>query len=322
MGSPRIVILAVVLTVFAASMTVADMWRPQPIAVHEWGVSDYDWAKGVAFAQKMPDFIYTDKASGRPARIPALRVKDMPPDSGIRAKPILYFHPEGFDNRALPVAVEVRFAYGNANAWWPQVNVYRTPDQVAEVKGVDWDAWREQQEKARMIRRPPKASDDKRFELCWHRLTLSKRLPKGLALSGADLPDNHWVKVARQVDAYYVANGKEVEKYLFYEGTTKRTPVITVLPGGGRGKIHHVVNVGDHPIYDVFAVYRDGKRGQTWTGYLAVMPPVPRAPTKMSAWGHEVRQIVSLPLLNSGVMPAGNPASERQFAARTTERLV
>ena len=322
MRSSMMAIFAGVLTVFTASVMVAGMWRPQTLVVHEWGVNYYDWAKGVAVAQKMPDFIYTDKAPGRSVRVPALRVKDMPPDSGVRTKPVLYFHAEGYSNRAVPVAVEVRFAYGNANAWWPQVNVYRTPDQVADAKAVDWDAWRKQQEKERMTRRPPKIPDDKRFELSWHHLTLSKSLPKGVTLSGADLPDNHWVKVARQVDSHYVSNGKEVEKYLFYEGTTTRTPVVTVLAPEGRGKTHHVVNVGDHPIYDVFAVYRDGKRGQIWTRYLAVMPPVPRIPKKAFTWGHEVPQIVSLPLLDSDIMPAGDPVSKKKFATRTTERLV
>ena len=322
MRSSRMVIFAGVLTVFTASAIVAGMWRPQPLVVHEWGVNYYDWAQGVAVAQKMPDFIYTDKAPGKPVKIPALRVKDMRPDSGVRSKPILYFHPEGYSNQAVPVAVEVRFAYGNANAWWPQVNVYRTPDQVADAKAVDWDAWRRQLEKERMTRRPTTIPDDRRFELSWHRLTLSRSLPKGLTLSGADLPDNHWVKMARQVHSHYVSNGKEVEKYLFYEGTTKRAPVVTVLAPGGRGKTHHVINVGDHPIYDVFAVYRDGNRGRIWTRYLAVMPPVPKTPERAFARGHDVPQIVSLPLLDSDVMPAGDPMSKKRFAARTRERLV
>lgn len=324
MRSSRIVILAVVLAVFTPSVMVADMWRPLPIVVHEWGVSDYDWDKGVAVAQKMPAFIYTDKAPGKPVRTPASRVKDMPPDSGIRSKPILYFHPVGHSNRPVPVAVEVRFAHGNANAWWPQVNVYRTPDQVADAKAVDWDAWHKQLEKERMTRRPPKMPDDERLELVWHHLTLSKNVPKGLSLRGADLPDDHWVKVARQVNSHYVSNGKEVEKYLFYEGTTKRTPVVTVLPPAGRGKYHCLVNVGDHPIYDVFAVYRDTKRGQIWTRYLAVMPPVPKIPKKDLSWGHghDVPQIVSLPLLDSNMMPADDLMSKKQYAARTTERLV
>lgn len=316
----RIVILAVVLTVFTPSVMVAEIWYAHPIVVHEWGVNDYDWAKGVAVAQKMPDFIYTDKAPGKPVRTPALRVKDMGPDSGIRLKPILYFHPSAYSNKAVPVAVEVRFAYGNANAWWPQVNVYRTPDQVADAKAVDWDAWHKQLGKGRM--RPPKIPDDERFELVWHHLTLSKNVPKGLSLSGADLPDDHWVKVARQVGSHYVSNGKQVEKYLFYEGTTKRTPVVTVLPVG-RYKNHYLVNVGDHPIYDVFAVYRDTKRGQIWTRYLAVMPPVPKIPKEDLAWGgHAVQQIVSLPLPDYNMMPAGDPMSEKQYAARTTERLL
>jgi len=324
----RIPVVRVALVAFAFLLgkcvvtAVGGMWSAQPLVVHEWGVHQFDWSKGVAVEEPLPEFIYTDRKPGKPVVPPAPRAKDMPPDSGVRDKPILYFHTEGYMNKDVPVGVEVRFAYGHASAWWPQASVYRTPEQTAEAKPVDWKAWRKERQKKRWQRPLPPVPDDERFELVWHKLTLTKEQPARLALAGADLPDDHWVKLARQVDSYYVSNGQQAEKFLFYEGATKETPAIAILPPQMRDANHYVVNVGEFPVYDVFAIYRDKARGVVWSSYLAELPPVPKRAGKVGAWGHHVPQIVCIELPDFDAMAADAPIGDEEFRRRTSKRLI
>jgi len=72
-------------------------------------------------------------------------VSDLPADSGVRTKPILYFYPakpfgRGTSNTQAKVGIEMRFADGYANAWWPQVNRYRTKEESQKASAPDWEA--------------------------------------------------------------------------------------------------------------------------------------------------------------------------------------
>ncbi|MDK1030540.1 MAG: hypothetical protein QGD94_00875 [Planctomycetia bacterium] len=323
----RTAFLVFVLAVSAVAPEASGgMWSAQPIVVHEWGVSVFDWAKGAAVPETLPAFMYTEKKPGKGLGAPKQRVKDMPPDTGERLKPILYFYPQGYMTKDVKVGVEVRFAYGRANAWWPQVSLYRTPEQTAKAKPVDWEAWRKKH--GNRWRKPlPKLPDDERFELVWHDLTLTKDLPTGKTLVGKKLPEDHWVRRARKVDSwlrprfpYYVSNGKEVERFLFYEGATREMPAITVLPPRREEKECHLVNVGEEPIYDVFVVYRGG--GRRWVKYLAVLPPVPAVKKKTFGWGHDVAQIVSIALPDFANQLLGGALDEAEFDRRTRGKLV
>jgi hypothetical protein len=304
------------------------MWDPLPMTVHEWGVNTFDWDVDHPLVQELPEFLYTDKKPGELIAKPETPVRNLPADSGVRTKPILYFYTPGkfsFENPP-QVAAEMRFAFGHANAWWPQVNQYRTAEMTQAAAPPDWNAWKqkalaeyEQRVKGRgsdpdsvsrwnaklaaykKLEGPaqvawlanrlrwyaaPEFPVDQRMQLVWDRLTLHASVPEGQSLPGQPLPADHWVKVAREVDAAYVSNGKQTERYLFYEGKTCEQPAIAMLPPGAAGPTWAtwgeaqssevaIVNVGDYPIYDVMAIYRDRQRGVLWTGYVPMLPALP-----------------------------------------------
>ena len=325
---PRLKILSFAL-VGAMTGAAFGNWDAAPIDVHEWGVNTFDWDPDEALVQELPDYFYTHNRPGEMIAAPGQRVRDLPADSGIRTKPLLYFYvPERIGRGATEaqVGIEMRFAEGYANAWWPQVTRYRTEEESLQAGPPDIEAWKakamedrrksllENNEDGKARERMEEdlavyhalnneeqiqrllgirawelgASfpEDQRMQLAWEHLTLHSELPENLALPGADLKDDHWVKIARDVDAAYVSNGKEVERYVFYEGKTSEEPAIALLPAdggtrrspfgnwrGGERKEVSIVNVGKHPIYDVIAVYRNREKGILWTGYLPVMDP-------------------------------------------------
>lgn len=327
-------LVPVTLAGFLSSSFVVANWDASPLTVHEWGVNTFDWNKGDRLQQDLPKFLYTDLRPGEVAPRPKNRVRDLPADSGMRTKPILYFYPGAAAPRiraavAPVVGVEMRFAQGYANAWWPQVQRYRTEEQSSQAGPPNWTDWKEKvlknykaqfmsnnkdgkaQERweaelanykkvvgeqrqikwlairMRWLQKEP-FPEDERMQLVWEKLAVTAEIPDGLSLLGKDLPDDHWLKVAREVDAGYVSNGKEAERYVFYEGKTREVPAIALLPANGmfnrlsfsRGgkelpKDVAVVNVGKYPIYDVIAVYRDSKKGIRWTGHVSMLPALP-----------------------------------------------
>jgi hypothetical protein len=256
----------------------AASWSAQPLVVHEWGVQVFDWSKPTPTSPPLPDFIHTDAHPGTPVVSTQKRVKDLPPDSGIRFKPVLYFYPPANQLGENLVGVEMRFAYGHANAWYPQASVYRTPGMTANAKEPDWDAWRKANG-PRMFADPKKLAvpvpDDERMELVWSRLTLSKDVPAGVKLPEVD--KGHWISIARQVQSAYVSNGTEAEKFLFYEGATHERPAVTLIADADGfmsrpSKMTHIVNVTDLPLYNVFAIYHHDHH--TWIGYATVLEPI------------------------------------------------
>ena len=324
---------------FSATALHAGMWDPLPMTVHEWGVNTFDWDADQRLDQELPGFLYTDKKPGKVAAKPEQRVRDLPADGGERTKPILYFYPTTKHSFEKPpqVGVEMRFASGYANAWWPQVNRYRTEKQSLAAKVPDWDKWKTEvmagykklilgngrnakakqtweREMAVYDKLGPDAQiaflanrmrwsghsdfpEDERMQLVWDRLTLHASVPEDQTLPGDELPDDHWAKVAREVDAAYVSNGEETERYVFYEGKTRERPAIALLPERslpfwwnrreGDPKDIAVVNVGTHPIYDVIAVYRDSEKGIVWTSHVPMLPALENA-------RHHVDQVPAL----------------------------
>ena len=349
-------------------------WNAEPITVHEWGVNTFDWNDSKRLNQEFPAFLHTDNNPGLSVPKPGKRVRDMDPDSGIRTKPVLYFYPGkrwgrlrhrfNTEEFTTSVGVEMRFAYGNAFAWWPQVNTYRTPEIAARAQAPDWESWQaEKLEKlkqdpqrlkeyhslepedqiaflanrmgSRFRRKGEKFPEDQRMELVWDSLKLSPKMPKDLSLPGTDLPDNHWVKIAREVDAHYVSMGGEVERYLFYEGKTRESPAIALLPtrnavdsfpfpwnhGEDPLKEVAVVNISEHPIYDVIAVYRNTKKGILWTGHIAMLPA-------LSTRIHHVDQTIAMRIPDfenprpEDNLKMGAPEFERRTKFRLIENLT
>jgi hypothetical protein len=260
-----------VLLVFTFSFSARADWNASRLEVHEWVVSQFDWSQGKKPIPDFPDFFYTDKAPGGTLGTSTNRVKDMEADDGTRTwtKPVLYFYGPGTlgghpQQDPIPVGVEVRFKNGQALAWWPQVNLYRTPQQVAKATEPDPDRWNllrmekyratlksrltpEQFEKSWAYTAKSRFipnhlgvplsdfggmgpfPDDERFQLVWDHLSVSGTLPKGAELAGVNLPDSNWVKIARHVDSDYISNGREMEKFVFYEGKTPESPAIALM---------------------------------------------------------------------------------------------
>lgn len=301
----------------------AMMWSAQPIVVHEWGVQEFDWDNGKTVRPVLPNFIYTDLNPGVTVPAPEHRVKDLPPDSGMRRKPVLYFYLADSRLGENAVGVEMRFAYGHANAWYPQVNMFRTPDMTAGAKEPDWDGWRKSQQGRPFRNDAGKAvpvPDDPRMELVWSRLVLSKDLPAGPKLQ-EDLSSQHWISAARKVQSSYVTNGSETEKFLFYEGATHELPAIAVIPSLGDisdradGDASHIVNVGDTPIYNVFAICRRGHSG--WIAYMHVLEPI-NLPSSNDRGAGTAISTLSIP----GSEKFDDSAADYREWSLTTSRLV
>lgn len=314
-------------------------WTARPLEVHEWGVSEYDWSRGRTTPVDLADFIYTETNPGRVAPKPKVRVKDMDADSGmrIRTKPILYFYgPDSLQKKPpvggpISVGVEVRFRDGHACAWWPQVNLFRSREQVAKAMAPDLEAWnRARRERDRSaVKSRLKAlglfPDDERFQLVWDRLELSRGLPPGKRLPGENLPDTHWIKVARQVESDYVSIGSEVEKYLFYEGKTQETPAIALVPEDTvwSGRRYLVHNITDHPIYDLFLVYRDTTNQQFWVNYTAQVDPLQKRRSRDDSSGQQSLPHVIYPVVPRFAGPSWKQVTvdETEFHRRTQVRL-
>jgi len=319
-------------SVFAASALVlfaqpseARYWEAVPIVVHEWGVNVFDWSGGVHDPQ-FPGFCYTDEAPGDVLGQPEQRARDLPPDSGIRTKPVLYFYLPEHDE-AVAIDVETRFAFGRAAAWYPQVSVYRTPAEVAEAEPIDWEAWRGEANQGRLrnFRENVAVPEDERFELVWNGLTLNSELPQGVALADEGLADDHWWSIARDVPgAAYVSNGSEAERFLFYEGATRELPAVAVVNQytfNRAGLSTHLVNVSDETIYDVLVIYRapDGRR---WVGYQSELQPMPVQPAADAA---QVQlRVAALAIPDFAAMPADQwiaAGDDKRFEQLTNGRV-
>ena len=348
----------------------AGMWDPLPMTVHEWGVNTFDWDLGDRLHQELPGFLYTDQKPGKLIAKPEERVRDLPADSGIRTKPILYFYlPEKFQfEKPAQVGVEMRFGYGYANAWWPQVNVYRDAKTSQAAAPPDWKTWKEkllkQAEKAiKGTGENPEAverwkqslkvyqsldeqsqiawlanqmrwfgesdfPEDGRMQLVWERLTLHHSLPEDQSLPGEDLPDDHWVKLAREVDAAYVRHGDEAERYVFYEGKTSERPAIAVLPRGNgpnwmrpqqeaARKDLALVNIGAHPIFDVTAIYRDSEKGILWVGSIPMLPALADVRSHV-----DQDMALRIPDFSKPLADDNFAVGAEEFTRRTSDRLI
>jgi len=85
------------------------------IIAHEWGVYDFDWAKGHTLPEKLPEFVYTDKKAGEQHQGKAVKQSKVKIQKVMMKarKPLLYF----YSKKDTIVDVELRFAKGKAVVW-------------------------------------------------------------------------------------------------------------------------------------------------------------------------------------------------------------
>lgn len=227
----------------------ARSWCAVPLEVHEWGVQVF--SEGERQAQDLPQYFHTEP-TGRSVEV-AVAVRDLPPDGGERALPVVHFYGSQSMGRTIPVGVDVGFSQGEASAWYPQVDHHRTLAQTRERAAVraraDLVASRE------VFPHDPIPPDPTR-QLVWDALTLSPEPP--VEPAPASVP---WVEQLREIDALWVSHGTEAERFLFYEGQTTERPALSVERGDtwSADRPHYVLrNTGSHPVHDVFVV--DGGR--------------------------------------------------------------
>ena len=282
---------ALLIPVFSAltaitTFSYARSWGARPIVAHEWGVQVFD-SSGDRELPDLPDFLHTPKDAPK-GSVTTFRppVREMQDDTGERDKPILYFYLEPPQEEGVPVAVSLGFAFGKPKAWYPQADhvcapFREVPDAatleqwLAALGSPDFRIREEASGKLAecgpplrtLLERALGGSKDaeirQRLEACledflkpqltWDHLKLVKTLPQGMELPGKTLKADHWVRQARQVDAAYVTNGVEGERYVFYEGKTAERPAIQVKPGSKPGGFI-LANVSRHPVHDVFLV--------------------------------------------------------------------
>jgi len=230
----------------------ADMWCAHPLWVHEWGVH----VLGPGPALPLPGWFHH---AGPDATRP-LAVRELPPDSGVRALPVLQFYVDGAPGRPIPIGLEVGFHGGPASAWYPQVDALVAAAQAngpgAIAAKVELDVLRAMRQQYQ--RRNELVPPDPTKQLVWDRLTLTADAPR--APSPSDVP---WVNTARAMPgALWVAGAQEAERFVFYEADTHEANPLTVARADGWDPKHRAYvlkNGSDQAVHDVFVVTREAK---------------------------------------------------------------
>ena len=253
--------IKILLTLIAVALlpltALAESWCAVPLHAHEWGVQVFDGdGATIQMTPDLPGFFH----SSPPAqRTPSTNVRDLPPDSGIRALPVLHFYGEqGMGDPRIPVGIEVGFKHGDASVWFPQVDGH-VPAAVANstVAKATRDALRADRAKRqpRNLHHLNLPADPTR-QLVWDRLELTSK-PLNTPLP----PEVPWVDALRSVDdALWVNRDAESERFVFYEANTRERPALRVTRATdwSKARPQYVLhNDGAHPVHDVFVIKRE-----------------------------------------------------------------
>jgi hypothetical protein len=275
MRSTRLALLASILCLaFVALMPIgarAESWCAYPLWVHEWGVQVFD-SSGHAAPVPLPTYFHRSAPTG--AGAVASPVRHLPPDSGMRALPVLHFYSGGSLSSPIPVGVEVGFTRGAATHWYPQVD-RRSP--AATANGAQAQAARRQLVAARAAQNVmgPRQllGGDPTAQLEWSALALSAQ-PRHARASTT----SPWVGRLRDFDrALWVNGATESERFVFYEADTTESVALALErgPRHGPGRRHYVLrNRSSSAVHDVFFVHREGG-----ALYVFVAPSIPAGAT-------------------------------------------
>jgi len=257
MWKPTLVTVAALCAM--TSSASARSWCAQPLWVHEWGVQLFDGEGTSAGPPPLPEYFHTTGPTSVTAHE---MVRDMPADSGIRTLPVVHFYTSGSWANDVPVAIDVGFTEGAAAAWYPQVDVLRPAEDAnsasAAVNRALLDGLRVS--RPPVFRVPPTATPmpaDPTAQLSWESLVLTPA-PRHDARSAGSVD---WVDDLRGLDAMWVNNHSESERFLFYEADTSERALIELSRGetwaSDRG--HYLAsNLSEYDVHDVFIVNREG----------------------------------------------------------------
>ncbi len=237
-----------------------------PIWVHEWGVQSFD-DQGRRQSVQTPAWFH--RASTSPGSASPPPVRHLPPGSGLRALPVLHFYsPERRDIPTpfpIPIGIEVGFCEGEASEWYPQVDGRRsraaTQTQAARASHARLPSLRADPARTTPVPRDPT------FQLFWDHLLLT-RTPQHAPHPATEA----WVQQARTFGALW-ANGRESERFVFYEADTTERSALVVERGptwrANRRQLR-IRNRASHPVHDVFLTHVE--EGQSFTIRVPTIP--------------------------------------------------
>jgi hypothetical protein len=237
-----------ILSLVLVTGALARSWGADPLVAHEWGVTVLTGDASAPEAPPLPAYFHRP---GDPFALAAAPVRTLPPDSGLRTLPVVHLYAPDPSTDAIPLAVEVGFAEGEASVWYPAVDRRIGAD---EAHGPEAAAQRALLVARRTELTPQGLREDlgpdPTRQLHWTSLGLTTS-PRGRPVR----TDTAWVGAARELPhALWVNQGTESERFLFYEADTVETPAVTV---SADGTTLVVTNRSAHPVHDVW-VQHDG----------------------------------------------------------------
>ncbi len=252
-----------------AATALAESWCAAPLTVHEWGVQAFNASGDEVRGTGIPDWFHRDVQGGV---IASGFVRNLPPDSGIRDLPVLQFYGPGVYGDEIPVAVEVGFTQGEASAWWPQVSLRRSAAKAnspeAQARLAELKADREKRAPFAPAGANKDLLGDPTAQLAWDGLVLKREVEPIPNPSGVK-----WVQDLRDIDALWVSNGTQKERFVFYEAETTESPALTLERGDSwtPGRPHYLLrNTSDWAVHDVFL---------SAEGFVFYAPSIPRGAT-------------------------------------------
>lgn len=249
-------LLALALFAFIPGRVSAESWCAAPLHAHEWGVQAFS-RRGEPLAPAISDHFHR---RGPTDPRPTSPVRNLPPDTGERALPLIHFYSGGtLTSGPIPIAVEVGFSEGDAWAWYPQVDELRSAT-VANGRAARQAREALLRRRAALGRNAPRVGldGDPTAQLVWNALSLTPA-PTHRPVR----PSSPWVQSLRDFGALWVNGTTESERFVFYEAaTTERVPLVVTEGDRHRpGHRHYVLeNRGAHAVHDVFVTRREGSR--------------------------------------------------------------
>ena len=153
------------------------------------------------------------------------------------------------------------FSRGEASTWFPQVDRRLTADQANSKSAADERAALVELRKKRSIHelKPLQAPPpDPTRQLFWDALSAEPQAKHEPAKT-----DVAWVKRLRDIkSALWVNQRDSSERFVFYEGKTQETPLLSLERGPAYKPGHRqlrVRNSSTSPVHDVFLTHREGQ---------------------------------------------------------------
>ncbi len=196
--------------------------EPRELVIHEWGVVSVPGLPAEARSRDLPDFIV------RPSDVAS---EPMPcPDTD---KPVLYFYPPA---EIVSANVRVRFPGTTPTAWWPDTLSGGVDDKNSRLP----------------VGGPRRSAGSLQWQVMWN-------AGRGAPTPQPQVPEGHWIRAAREVDAPMLDVGGQNERFLFYEGAFDSyvDPVRAEIHHDGDATGYSVDNAGDPPLLDAILVVLD-----------------------------------------------------------------